>query len=375
MGCQLSVQGLESSAHKYGLFADTVQAYEILVANGDVLRATPEQNKDLFYAIPWSYGAHGFMMAVELDIIPCHPYVRQQYVTLHGRDEIIKHYKKHIMAEDPHEFVEVIFYSPEFAVLFLGDYAPSSEAESPENKNRINEVDKWYKKWYYAHALDIVKEQNATVDDPVVEYIPTRQFYHRHTKSIFWEGELILPFGNHPLFRYTLGWLMPLNVGILKLTQGEKLKEYYYTRHVCQDALVHVDKLKEGVEFFHKNFECYPLWSVGHRTYKTEPQGMMKPLEKDRKLKPGEYEMWVDIGAWYVPGPVWRHEPYDGTARRKAFEEWCIKENGYQCLYAVTEMTREQWRTMFNMDIYDHAREKYKSKDVFMDTYDKISRK
>ncbi len=59
--------------------------------------------------------------------------------------------------------------------------------------------------------------------------------YHlRHTRSIFWEGELILPFGNHPLFRWTLGWLLPLKVALLKATHTEALAEYYDSRHVVQ---------------------------------------------------------------------------------------------------------------------------------------------
>lgn len=168
---------------------------------------------------------------------------------------------------------------------------------------------------------------------------------------------------------------MPLNVGILKLTQGETLKEYYYNRHVCQDALIPIHKMKQGVEFFHENWECYPLWCVGHRVFKTEPQGMIKPSEEERKLDMGESEMWMDIGAWYVPGPVWRQEEYNGKECRKRFEEWLLQQGGVQCLYAISEMSRHQWRQMFNVGIYDHVRQKYGSKSVFMDAYDKISRR
>ena len=94
LGLDNTLQGIESSSHKYGLVADTVQAYEILTADGDVVRATPEENTDLFYAIPWSYGAHGFLMAVELDIIPCEPYVLQQYVPVNSRQEMIELFQK-----------------------------------------------------------------------------------------------------------------------------------------------------------------------------------------------------------------------------------------------------------------------------------------
>ena len=34
-----------------------------------------------------------------------------------------------------------------------------------------------------------------------VEYVPRRDYYHRHTRSMFWEMELMLPVGNHPARR------------------------------------------------------------------------------------------------------------------------------------------------------------------------------
>jgi hypothetical protein len=67
-----------------------------------------------------------------------------------------------------------------------------------------------------------------------VEYIPTRQWYHRHTRSLYWEGKLILPFGDNFLFRLLLGWMMPPKVSFLKLTQGDAIRNYYHERHMCQ---------------------------------------------------------------------------------------------------------------------------------------------
>ncbi|KAF8779320.1 hypothetical protein HU200_002753 [Digitaria exilis] len=46
-----------------------------------------------------------------------------------------------------------------------------------------------------------------------MEYIPTRDYRHRHTRSMYLEGKLILPFGDHLWFR-------------LKLTQGEAIRNY-----------------------------------------------------------------------------------------------------------------------------------------------------
>ena len=59
-------------------------------------------------------------------------------------------------------------------------------------------VDKWYKKWYYAHARDVVKEKNATVKDPVIEYIPTREFYHRYVDILLVCAILVKAYTHSP---------------------------------------------------------------------------------------------------------------------------------------------------------------------------------
>jgi len=56
-----------------------------------------------------------------------------------------------------------------------------------------------------------------------VEYIPLRDYYHRHTKSMFWEMELFLPVGNHPIARVLLGWLLPQPAGVAVPEAGEVL--------------------------------------------------------------------------------------------------------------------------------------------------------
>ncbi|MGH8581597.1 MAG: FAD-binding protein, partial [Gammaproteobacteria bacterium] len=71
--------GIEGSSHKYGLFADIVEACEVVIGDATLVRATREVHADLFHALPWSYGALGILVAVELRIIPCKPWVLLRY--------------------------------------------------------------------------------------------------------------------------------------------------------------------------------------------------------------------------------------------------------------------------------------------------------
>jgi delta24-sterol reductase len=69
-----------------------------------------------------------------------------------------------------------------------------------------------------------------------------------------------LPFGNHPLFRYTLGWTLPLNPQFIKMlapTFAYDLMARY--NHFIQDFVIPMDKTREILELAHKELEVSVL--------------------------------------------------------------------------------------------------------------------
>ena len=349
--------GIESSAHKYGLFADTVRSAEVVLADGRVVTASPTENADLFYALPWSYGAHGFLTAVELEIIPAKPFVEVTYEPIEGRDAILERFSELATAAEPPEFLETLFFEPDRAVLVRGDFAELPQGARP------NHIGRFYKPWFYKHIESHLTRGRRT------EYVPLREYYHRYTRSLYWHGELLVPFGNHPLFRYTLGWLMPPKVSLLRFMQTERVRKYRDERNVVQDGLVPLRHLREGIAMFDREFECYPLWICAHRTFRTTPQGMIGPSSPDLNE-----EMFVDIGAWQVPRFVKRKEAWNGHDAVRKMEKWLREHRAYQCLYAVTEQTREEFWQMFDRTLYDAVRLKYGAEGAFMDVFDKVKR-
>ncbi|MEY4512974.1 MAG: delta(24)-sterol reductase isoform, partial [Pseudomonadota bacterium] len=360
--------GIESSAHKYGLFANTVVAAEVVLADGRLVRASATENADLFHALPWSYGALGFLTAVELRVIPAKPYVRVTYEPVQGLAAICARFTQLCTASDPPEFLEMLFFDLDRAVIVHGDFAdlPAGAA--------VNHIARFYKPWFYKHIESFLQRGNSPLARPgarfdSTEYLPLRDYYHRYTRSLYWHGELLVPFGNHPLFRYTLGWLMPPKVSLMRLTQTEGVRKYRDERNVVQDALMPIRLLREGVEMFHREFECYPLWVCGHRAFRTEPRGMVGPSRPELSE-----EMFVDIGAWQVPRFVKRKEAWNGREAVRRMEAWLRAHGAFQCLYAVTEQTRDEFWQMFDRTLYEAVREKYGAAGAFMDVFDKVKR-
>lgn len=133
----------------------------------------------------------------------------------------------------------------------------------------MNEIGKFYKPWFFKHVESFVRSWKTGE-----EYIPLKDYYFRHNGSLFWEIQVIrpstgrvekpkfdiscyvcfkdiIPFGNHPFFRYSLGWLMPAKVALLKLTQTETIKQLYNKHHFIDDFIVPINSLEKCVRRFH----------------------------------------------------------------------------------------------------------------------------
>jgi len=47
-----------------------------------------DNDPDLFYAVPWSYGTLGFLVSAEIQIVPAKKYVRMEYFPAIGKNQV-----------------------------------------------------------------------------------------------------------------------------------------------------------------------------------------------------------------------------------------------------------------------------------------------
>jgi len=229
---------------------------------------------------------------------------------------------------------------------------------------KIHRIGRFWGPWFYKHVEGFFKSGAS------VEYIPLRDYYHRHTRSLFWEMEDIIPFGHQLWFRLTLGWLVPPKVSFLKLTTTQELHELHEKKHVIEDYLVPLDDLPASLEMTHKLIGFYPLWLCPCKIIKTPLRGLVNPAAKKRD------DMFVDVGIYGVP-PSARPEngdTFDYIKCHHEAETFVRKVGGYQALYAQTYQSREEFEEMFDHELYFSVREKYGCNDVLPVVYDKVSR-
>ena len=371
--------GIETSSHKYGLFNDNVVSAEIVLASGDVVTCGRNgPNKDLFDALPWSYGTLGFLTSVTIRIVPCKPYVAVHYIPCSTKADGVLEFRRwsEEQGDENADFVEALSFTHETMVVMPAYFCNADDIREKYSDATHNAMSWWYKPWFYKHVGWMLDDNQGER----WEIVPLRDYFHRHTKSIFWELEQIIPVANHPIFRFLLGWAVPPKVSFLKLTQTEALQKLYEEQHVIQDMLVPISEMGKSLDVFEDQYGLYPLWICPYRAYdygaangETHRCFLRKPNADSEDPKTGErYEMYVDLGAYGIPRSVLNKEPFDAVASGRAVESFVVSVRGFQMLYADTYMTKDEFYHMFDHEHYFKMKAKYDKLSAFPEIFSKV---
>jgi len=359
--------GMTTYSHKVGLYQETVKAYEVILGDGSCVRATRDNEySDLYHCLPWSHGTLGFLVGLELDIIPVKPYVHMQYIPIKGQKAYCDKIRELSGADDVNadvpDFLEATVYNKDEAVIMVGNF---TEVETQEQKKKVNQVNKWYKPWFYKHVEGYLKS------GPGEEYIPMRDYLLRHNKAIFWVLESMIPFGNHPLFLALLGWMLPPKPAFMKFTTTPVIRAMTFTKQVFQDIVLPINKLEEQIDVSERLFDTWPILVYPCRIY-DGARGQLRSPKPDQMVPGADYAMFNDLGVYGVPKPVKEKQRYDAVKAMREMESYCQSVGGYPFLYADTFMTRVEFEKMFDLSHYEKVRAKYHATTAFPHLYDKI---
>merc|ERR1712106_382924 len=351
--------GLESTSHKWGMFHHTCTKYEIVTADGSCLTASEEENRDLFHAIPMSYGTLGFLTSVTVKIVPYHPYLRLTYRPCFSLKESMDVLERETNKASENDSVEGIAFSRDTSVIMTGQFVDSDQVES----SKLNRIGLWYKPWFYQHVQTFLEKGEQ------VEYVPTLHFHQRHNKGCFWLAHLYLPWADGLLSRILTGWILPLNNQLLKFLKEKFEKTQVFQdaqedRGVIQDFMIPIHHLEKAVQLTDSITGIYPLWMVPSRLY--QPSLPLEILPKAGDV------IFIDLGVYGFsnlpdwPGP-------DKTLRK--FEKFTLEHQGFQGLYAETLLTLDEFCDMFPHQLYKRVKESLPyCVEAFPNTYEKVSR-
>jgi len=119
IGGAVSGLGIEASSFRYGLVHETIEEMEILCGDGGIRICRPDnENSDLFYAIPNSYGSLGYILRLRVKLLPANPFVRIIHHRFSDRMQFLSAMESACtQSSNVPDFVEGVTFAPDDFVL------------------------------------------------------------------------------------------------------------------------------------------------------------------------------------------------------------------------------------------------------------------
>ncbi|XP_042237263.1 delta(24)-sterol reductase-like isoform X3 [Homarus americanus] len=126
--------GMTTYSHKIGLYQEGIVAYEVVLADGSLVKATKDNEySDLYYTLPWSHGTLGFLVELELKIIKIKPHLKLEYIPVKGQKQYCDMMRDLSGALDKNrptpDYLEATVYNREEAVIMVGNFADVPDTE------------------------------------------------------------------------------------------------------------------------------------------------------------------------------------------------------------------------------------------------------
>jgi Delta24-sterol reductase len=343
--------GMESASHKFGLFSDSCLSLEVLLGNGTVVRASPQENSDLFYGIVGSYGSLGIILSAEFRVIPAKQSVRLHYIqcdTLQKASELLLHSKA--------DFIEGLVFAKNDIVIIEGTL-------TTEPPNYF--LNKSWSRWFYTHAKNV----------PNDETMPLFDYLFRHDRGAFWIGAYGTHWSSIPryffesrlhlpalakllpkfdpkefkgpadpgfLYRFLWGWAMTSHRLYAWLHSNSE--EWVSKHFAIQDCCIPADRFVDFTTKALDEIGIVPLWLC-------PTPGTKKP----QILSPhySQHDQLINVGVYGI-SPL-------GTPRDmvRKLEKWTEAAQGRKVLYSYSYYTPEEFWKIYPRPEYDNLRQKY----------------
>jgi FAD/FMN-containing dehydrogenase len=277
-------EGIQSSSHRYGIFTNTLESVDLLIADGSVITTSSSENAEVFKALPESLGTLGIVTAATIRLVPAKPWVKLSY----RRFETLKDYVSAFQQSlEKHAFHEGVIYGPKGYVLLTGDFI-----EAP---GTLKVFDPWAAggEYYYQHVR---REVGARPE--VEEAVETLAYLSRSERGMWWLMECHADF---PLLSETT-WgrrhMDQVATEVYNKTGFVSADLSTLERDRClinQDMGIKINRLGEGVEWVQQRLNVYPIWNCAIR------------LPDAARSRVGVSHL-VDIGIYGEPmAPDYRH--------------------------------------------------------------------
>ncbi|KAK7906540.1 hypothetical protein PG985_016277 [Apiospora marii] len=347
----------ESSSFKYGYFSETVNWAEIVLANGEVVRASRTENKNLFQGAAGAAGTLGIATLLELKLVTAKKYIKLTYHRTSSIEESVDSIKRET-ANPTHDYVDGIIYSKRLGVVMTGVLTD----EKPD-KAKEQTFSRPWDPWFYLHVQNKVQEHSW---GEAVDYIPLKDYLFRYDRGGFWVG--------HEAFEY-FGGLIPFS----NLTRWF-LDDFLHTRmlyralhganrsfgFMIQNLSLPYATAPQSMEYTADTLDIWPLWLCPLRGIQAPTFHPSTPGTGggDAKAPP---EPMLNIGLWGRAS----QDLASFAKQNRDLEQRLEELGGRKVLYSHTYYTEPEFWGLYDKAWYDQLRLKYGATGL-PSIYDKV---
>lgn len=273
VGGGINGAALESSSFRFGQLNDSAEEYEIILGNGEVIKASKKQKQDIFYGISGSYGSLGLLSLIKLRLIKASAFVCVKHRVMGNYEETLKKIHE-LLGNKDINYLEGIIFDNNHAAIITGELVENADLP-------VQTYSKAKDPWFYERARDIVRRQKDSE-----ELVPLIDYLFRYNRGAFWTGEFVFPFlkiPNNKITRYLLNPFMntrKLFDGLHAVNMGQDW--------LIQDFYLPWDKVASFLKYSEELVNIWPIWLCP-----------VRPTKESQKLSPhfiDSNDMLIDVG-------------------------------------------------------------------------------
>jgi hypothetical protein len=339
-----AVQGgaLESSSYRHGQLNDTVLEYELLLTDGTLIVATPDNAySDLYYGLATSHGTLAVVTRIRLRLMKAKPFVTLAIERCASPAACLDTLKRHTAAGAV-DFIEGLVFSQTSGAVITGTL--SDVATAPVRRFWRN-IDPWYHRF----MRKAVETGVTAVSVPLVDYL------FRYDKGAFWMGEHLFPlFGvtSNPVTRF---FLAPIS-RTRKLYDGLHAMNVQH-EYIVQDFYMDWNDAPKIIDYDIEGPKVFPIWLCPIKATTTPQKLSSHYREQDQML--------LNVGIYGLP------EGRNAVHDTIELENLLLGTPNRKMLYAQTFYEQQAFWGKYDLAWYTGLRRKYKA-EPFRDVWSKV---
>ena len=342
----------ESSSFKHGFFDRTIKSVEMVLANGEVVTASPTEKADLFHGAAGALGTLGITTLVELQLMEVKTYVEATYHPVASVAEATRKLQE-ATADENLDYVDGILFSKNQGAIITGrltNVLPDG-AKIPHFSRATDP-------WFYPHVLEKITQNTC----PVTEAIPLDEYLFRYDRGGFWVGLSAFHYFMFPFNKFTRWFLddfLRTRMMYRSLHASGHSKQF-----VVQDLALLYAAAPKFIDFADETFGIYPLWLCPLRQ---ETLPTMHPHSAEMEDDGRTPKQMLNIGLW----GSWSRDEDEFVRQNRKLEHRLQELGGMKWLYAQTYYTKEEFWSIYDRKWYDALRAKYNATSL-PSVYDKV---